>query len=121
MIYDMITWIISTIKKIINRNQQVINNQTKPSFSAKGLVEGKQYQFFYRQSSYERLSEIDRTIMFFNATLLKRQQRPECMISNKEEYVLTTLRKGVDTQTGIPYVHEYDILESEIQKVVLLD
>jgi hypothetical protein len=121
MIYDMITWIISTIKKIVNRNQQVINVQAKPKFSAKGMVEGRQYQFFYRQSTHERLSEIDRTIMFFSATLVKLQQRPECMISNKEEYVLTTLRKGVDTQTGMPYTHEYDILESEIQKVVLLD
>ena len=117
----MITWIISTLKKIVNRNQQVINVQPKHNFSAKGLVEGKQYQFFYRQSTYERLSEIDRTIMFFNATLVKLQRRPDCMISNKEEYVITTLRKGVDTQTGMPYTHEYDILEAELQKVVLLD
>lgn len=120
MIYDMITWLINFIKKITNKNQ-VIDVPDKALFNASSLIEGKQYQFFYKQSTKERLSEIDRTIMFFNATLLKLQQRPDAMLSNKDEYVLTTLRKGVDTQTGISYIHEYDILESEVEKVVLLD
>jgi hypothetical protein len=119
MIYDMITWLIGLIKKFTSKSQVI--EQKSTLFSAAKLIEGKQYQFFYRQSNRERLSEIDRTIMFFNATLLKLRQRPDSMLSNKEEYILTTLRKGVDTITGISYIHEYDILESEIEKVIILD
>jgi hypothetical protein len=129
-IYGFVHWVLDRIQQYTNwrRKKELAppddsfrGNKSK-KIDIRKLELGKSYRIIWKDdTSIERLSEIDKMIMFFTGELTRCSLRPESMLSNKEEYILTIKRNGYDTKTGQRYIHLIDILESEIESVNLVD
>jgi hypothetical protein len=82
---------------------------------------GLTYRVYWALSvDNRRLSEIDKTIKFFSGDLIAINQRKNGLIINPFEKIYSFSRKGFDTKSGKPYIHKFDILESEIMKLELV-
>ena len=125
-IYGFVHWVLDRIQQYANWRRK--KNLAPPDKSFRGnkskkidihkLELEKTYRVVWKDNtSIERLSEIDKTIMFFTGILIRCCKRPSSMLSNKEEHILTFKRNGYDTKTGERYIHLMDILESEIESI----
>lgn len=102
-----------------NKSTKIVE---KESLLSNGTLKvGLVYRVYWALSiDTRRLSEIDRTIRFFSGELISINHRKTGFIINPFEKVYSFSRKGFDTNTGKPYIHNFDILESEIMKLELV-
>jgi len=111
MLYLAILRFLDLILKFIE-NKEIIPETKKISYEL-----NKTYRVFLTKNYLHYANEIDRTIEFFNAELVGINKRN---FDKKTITVLTFLRKGFDTDTGKPYLHYEDILNSDIKTVELV-